>query len=194
MIYQGGTWKTPPATEWGVRAIPASYLVNPQGVVVATNLRGEDLRPLLDFFLSRPGDYPPVAVSARPTERKSAAEALPVHFELYNPVHTPLKLEVTVSQYVPVYAADDPDHKNRPIDMQEKRANPSGPDYTYDVDCSNFGTATEDMQVPIDPGATSIEIDYRVQLPNSIDSAHPDGVWTSGYYYGGLKIADAEKK
>jgi peroxiredoxin len=193
MIFQGGDWKTPPATEWGVHGIPATYLVNPQGVIVATNLRGEDLRPVLDFFLSQQSDYAPVSVSAHPGER-AAGQPLPVHFDLSNPNHQPLKLQVEVAQYLPVYAADDPQHKGQPVDMQEKQLNPDGPDFNLDVDCSNFGMGSEDISVPIEASARFIEVDYKVQLPGSVDAQHPDGVWTSGYWQSSLKQAEAAEK
>jgi peroxiredoxin len=186
MIYQGGTWKTPPATEWGVRAIPASYLIDPQGVVVATNLRGDALRPLLEFFLNHPGPYPAVNVDVKPGERE-AGNPLPLNFYLDNPRHTPLKFEVTVSQYVPVYAADDPDHKKQPVDFQEKRANGDAPDLSSDVDCSKDGSGTASLTIPVEPDALFLEADYRVQLPDSVDSAHPDGVWMTGYFESSLK-------
>ena len=36
-------WQNAAAAEYGVRAIPANYLIDAQGVIVATNLRGEEL-------------------------------------------------------------------------------------------------------------------------------------------------------
>ncbi len=37
-------WKSAPAALYGVRAIPANFLINPEGIIIAKNLRGEDLQ------------------------------------------------------------------------------------------------------------------------------------------------------
>jgi thiol-disulfide isomerase/thioredoxin len=190
-IYQGGTWKTPPAVEWGVRGIPATYLLNPQGVIVATNLRGETLRPALDFFLNHKGDYAPVSVIANVGEREFGAP-LKVHFALANPRQTPLNLRVNVEQYIPVYAADDPEHKGRPVDMKVVTVQ-DGPDYTQAVDCSKFGYGGYDLIVDIDPNATYISIDYDAQLPETVTASNPDGLWLGSYYSSGLKKKEEPK-
>ena len=43
-----------PAREWGITGVPASFLINPQGVIVATELRGTKLAGTLDFYLNSP--------------------------------------------------------------------------------------------------------------------------------------------
>lgn len=40
-------WQSAPAALYGVRAIPANFLISPEGVIVAKNLRGEDLQAKL---------------------------------------------------------------------------------------------------------------------------------------------------
>ncbi len=42
VIYEGGGWETRLAKEWGVRAIPATFLVSPDGRIVLRNIRGEE--------------------------------------------------------------------------------------------------------------------------------------------------------
>ena len=44
-------WDSEPAKLYGIRAIPSNYLINDQGVIVAKNLRGEDLEKTLDDLL-----------------------------------------------------------------------------------------------------------------------------------------------
>jgi peroxiredoxin len=58
VIYDGGEGNDPeagfsaiPAMEWGITGVPATFLINPQGVIVATELRGAKLAGMLDFYL-----------------------------------------------------------------------------------------------------------------------------------------------
>ena len=44
-------WNEPIAKEWGVRSIPATFLVDENGVIVAKNLRGNALREKVDELL-----------------------------------------------------------------------------------------------------------------------------------------------
>jgi thiol-disulfide isomerase/thioredoxin len=62
VIFPGGGWDTPAAKEWAVGGIPDTYLISPQGVVVATGLRGEDLKPALEKFLGLKATYAPTGV------------------------------------------------------------------------------------------------------------------------------------
>ncbi len=43
-----------PAQEWGIGGVPASFLIDPQGVIVAAELRGAKLAGTLDFYLNSP--------------------------------------------------------------------------------------------------------------------------------------------
>jgi peroxiredoxin len=45
-------WHSGPAALYGVRAIPANFLLDPQGKIVARNLKGEDLHKVLEELLS----------------------------------------------------------------------------------------------------------------------------------------------
>ncbi len=40
------------AREWGVSAVPSPYLINPQGVIVANDLRGDKLQAALEYYLN----------------------------------------------------------------------------------------------------------------------------------------------
>jgi len=44
-------WQEPVAVEWGVRSIPATYLIDENGIIVAKNLRGSALRKKVDEIL-----------------------------------------------------------------------------------------------------------------------------------------------
>ena len=44
-------WDSEPAKLYGIRAIPSNYLINDQGIIVAKNLRGEELEKTLEDLL-----------------------------------------------------------------------------------------------------------------------------------------------
>ncbi|MDH3709982.1 MAG: thioredoxin-like domain-containing protein, partial [Cyclobacteriaceae bacterium] len=46
-------WKSQGATPYGVRSIPATYLIDPQGKIIAKNLRGAKLTEFLEQTLNR---------------------------------------------------------------------------------------------------------------------------------------------
>jgi len=48
-------WQSGPAALYGVRAIPANFLISPEGVIVAKNLRGQELHDKLAEVLSLSG-------------------------------------------------------------------------------------------------------------------------------------------
>ena len=46
-------WNSAPAKLYGVRAIPAKFLLDPKGVIIAKNLRGEELIKALEDVLNK---------------------------------------------------------------------------------------------------------------------------------------------
>ncbi len=60
-IYDGGGWQTKPARVNGVRSIPATFLLDREGNVVATNLRGAALEKTIAEVLARPAETTPNA-------------------------------------------------------------------------------------------------------------------------------------
>ena len=46
-------WASQPGADYGVRSIPASFLVNPDGIIVAQNLRGAQLHQVLDKYVEK---------------------------------------------------------------------------------------------------------------------------------------------
>ena len=44
-------WDNDVAKQYGIKAIPQNLLVNPEGIIVAKNLRGEDLEQKLSEFI-----------------------------------------------------------------------------------------------------------------------------------------------
>lgn len=46
-------WEDPIVVDYGIKGVPASYLVNEQGVIIATDLRGKELSDKLEEILSK---------------------------------------------------------------------------------------------------------------------------------------------
>lgn len=95
VIFPGFGWDTPQAKEWGIRGIPSSFLISPDGVVVATDLEPEQLGEALDAYLRLGGRSAAVfPMSARHTlEGKRIA----VDVQYSNPLsaETKYKFEIT---------------------------------------------------------------------------------------------------
>lgn len=51
-------WENAAGKLYGVRSIPANVLLNPSGIIIAKNLRGEDLRKKLEEIFDGPASYP----------------------------------------------------------------------------------------------------------------------------------------
>ena len=47
------SWKNAVAQAYGVQSIPQNFLIDPQGKIVATNLRGEELQTTLAKLLNK---------------------------------------------------------------------------------------------------------------------------------------------
>jgi thiol-disulfide isomerase/thioredoxin len=192
-IYQGGGWKTAPVQEWGVNGIPAVFLLNPQGVIVATGLRGEALRPALEYFLNHGEGVPPIGLSA---ELSEAQDGQPVKLMInaLNPLRTPLELRIEAVQIKPVFAADDPEHAGDPVDWQEIQANSEGPEYTLTLDCSNWGFGEGSVELPLDPDSYYLSLEYQMQMPNSITADNADGIWLGGDEFTQLPALKARRE
>ena len=53
-------WNHPMALEYGISKVPSSFLINPQGKVIAVNLRNDALRKsLAEIFANLPEDPSP---------------------------------------------------------------------------------------------------------------------------------------
>lgn len=50
-------WNSPVAKLYGIQAIPANFLIAPDGKIIAQNLRGEQLFSTLDQYFSSQGNY-----------------------------------------------------------------------------------------------------------------------------------------
>lgn len=95
VLFPGFGWDTPQAREWGIRGIPSSFLISPDGVVVATDLEPEKLAQTLDACL-RVGGHS-VAIFPMSARHQLEANRMEVYVQYNNPlsVETKYKFEIT---------------------------------------------------------------------------------------------------
>ncbi|MBN2082846.1 TlpA family protein disulfide reductase [bacterium] len=98
VIYDGGIYdpdeigRALPAVEWNVRGWPATFLIDPQGVIVANEVRGEDLAEILDFYLS--GNAPVVSLCGY--ARENADRSISIFAEVGNTSREPVRVTAWV--------------------------------------------------------------------------------------------------
>ena len=63
IIYEGGKWQTRLAVEWDIHSIPATFLINPDGVVVLKNVRGEEGLEVVRKLVEDAPDFLPPAIT-----------------------------------------------------------------------------------------------------------------------------------
>lgn len=95
VVFPGFGWDTPPAKEWGVTGIPDTYLISPQGVVVATDLRGEALGETLHKFMNLGVDN--YAVQSVSASHKLEGSSFSVSANFNNPVSAQTKCKLELS-------------------------------------------------------------------------------------------------
>jgi thiol-disulfide isomerase/thioredoxin len=178
VVYDGGGWSAVSAKEWGINSIPATFLVDPQGNVVATNLRGEALRPALDFFLNYPGQYVPVGVRTSAAKNQDGSVAL--QLELSSPERKPLNYRVDYYHQRYTYAADDPDHTGRPVNVEYVETNADGPEEEGTMQfASGFGEGVETLQIPAVENTQRMMYSVTVQLPGTESLLGGAGIWVT---------------
>lgn len=175
VIFDGGGWATVQSKEWGVNSIPATYLLDPMGNIVATNLRGEKLRPALDFFLNYPGVYTPIGV--RSGSKANDDGSVNVRLELSNPRHTPLKVRVDYYHVRYSWADDDPEHKNRPVNAEYIETDSVKPELEFEVPFGEFGDAVHEFTIPAVENTHSMGYFIEVLLPGTEVLLNGEGLW-----------------
>jgi len=83
-------WDTIPAREWGVKSVPASYLIDPQGVIVANEIRGDKLAETLDFYIH--GGHP--ILGLRGSQVLHDDGSISIFAEVMNPGREDVKVEL----------------------------------------------------------------------------------------------------
>ena len=77
VIYEGGGWKNRIAVEWGVNSIPATFLVNPDGVIVLKDIRGQEGLELVRKVVTDMPDFlpPSIAITVDVVDTRLVAHA-----------------------------------------------------------------------------------------------------------------------
>ncbi|MCH7472163.1 TlpA family protein disulfide reductase [bacterium] len=175
VLYDGGGWQSVPAVEWDIHSIPATFLIDPQGNIAATNLRGETLGPGLDFFLDYSGVYTPIGVRSAKTVNGDGSVV--VRLELSSPQRKPLKVEVDYYHVRNVWAEDDPEHEGRPA-REYVRADEENPEIEFEMGFTgSFGEATYEFTIPAVDGAVSLTYNVSVMLPGTEHLLDGEGIW-----------------
>lgn len=177
VVYDGGGWGAVQAAEWGIHAIPATFLIDPQGNIVATGLRGESLSPALDFFLNHQGTYAPIGV--RSSGARNDKGGATVKLELSNPRRTPLKVKVEWYYMRVKYADDDPEHKNRPVSREYVEPAAGTTPMEMTVTFNDFPENTFDVEIPAMDDTQRLSYYVSVMLPETEALDNGQGIWVS---------------
>jgi thiol-disulfide isomerase/thioredoxin len=178
VVYDGQDWSTVQAKEWGINSIPATFLIDPQGNIVARGLRGENLAPALDFFLSHPGGYTPIGVRSSAT--RNADNGARVLLELSNPRMTPLKVKIEWYYMKLWWAEDDPEHKNRPTNREYVEPLAGSPIETEVRFEGGFCDATKVVEIPGLADTQRLSYSVSVMLPETEALNNGEGLWVEG--------------
>jgi thiol-disulfide isomerase/thioredoxin len=177
VLYDGGGWQSVPAQEWEIHSIPATFLVNPAGEIVATNLRGETLGPALEFFIGYEGVYPPIGV--RSSHVLSDDGSVTVALELSNPRHTPLEVEVDYVHTRYFWAEDDPEHEGRPVDREYIEPDEVEAEFAFAVEFGEFGDTVHRFTIPAVENTHSLSYYVYVLLPETEALLGGEGLWVT---------------
>lgn len=168
VIYDGGIYdeemqRPIPAVEWNVLGVPKSYLVNPQGTIVANNLSGDKLARMLDFYLN---GSPPI-IGLRGYAVANEDRSVTVYAEVMSSDHQPVK--VTGDYYHSDWVWDE-DY----VVIDEISGHDDFPEPAV-LNFGDFGDAVYEFKLP-----PSDEIDYYViwlkaTVPGTEDIGEGDG-------------------
>jgi thiol-disulfide isomerase/thioredoxin len=95
---RGGGWSNRLGVEWGINSIPATFLVNPDGIIVLKDIRGEEGLAMVRKVVSEMPDYlpPDIAVTAEAKDNLIVA-----HADIAEIPADPQKFAFTLAYFVP---------------------------------------------------------------------------------------------
>lgn len=141
--------------EWGVTGVPSSFLINPQGVIVANKVQGDKLAGILDFYLY--ADRPIIGIGGYAVANPD--HSVSIIAELRNTGMQPL--EVVVGHYAADWTWDD----NYVVTNEEAG-------YTHDVasaivNFDEFGDSVAEITLPPNEALDYYAIFLYVNVPGA---------------------------
>lgn len=176
VIFDNGGWNSVQAKEWGVNSIPATFLLDPQMNIAATNLRGATLGPALEFFLGGDG-YSPIGIRSSNTVGDDGN--VDVMLELSSASHAPLSVKVDYYHTRYTYAEDDPEHEGRPVKADYIEMNEDGPEQEFEVEFGMFGEKVVEFTIMPVEDTHQLSYTISVMLPGTEELMGGEGIWVS---------------
>jgi len=145
VIYDGGIydevdhWRSIPAIEWGIDGLPNTFLINPEGVIVANNLESQSLDCALACYMQ--GDYPLLALNNYYTMNPD--KSLSIIAEVSNSQRNPI--EITLGVYQATWVCNEDNEIVDEIIYQEDNL------MSGIVDFDQFGDSFHEFLLPPDP-------------------------------------------
>jgi thiol-disulfide isomerase/thioredoxin len=102
---RGGGWKNRLGVRWGIRSIPATFLVNPDGVIILKNMRGEEGLALVKKIVTDIPDFLPPDIEVSAVLKDGAVRGSADLSKLPFSAH---KLVISVAYYQPPAAEGEP--------------------------------------------------------------------------------------
>jgi peroxiredoxin len=167
VLFDGSRFKTVPAQEWQVTGIPATYLVDPQGVIVATGLHAKDLSAALNFYLSAPRPI----LGLRTSSKLNADGTVGISAEVTNPAHTPVRLQLTRRWERWPFRPDGILDREQKI---QRTSDPSIEEVMLTFD--DFGEGTHQFLLTPPEGAHIIGYSISAEVPASSGLVGEDGI------------------
>jgi thiol-disulfide isomerase/thioredoxin len=177
VIYDGLGWNALAAKSWGVNSIPATFLIDPQGNVVATNLRGSALRPALEFFVNSPGPIAPIGVRGSAVEMPSGDVKLLL--DLSSPSRKTLKVKYNYYHQRLKYAEDDLKREGRPVSSEFVNPDQGALPEQIEVSFENSGERIVEVLVPAVQDTQRFFFTIQVLVPGTEDLNEGQGIWVT---------------
>jgi hypothetical protein len=159
------------AMEWGVSGVPSSFLINPQGVIVANQVRGSRLEEMLNHFLRE--QHP--LVSLRASHKLNPDGSVTVIADVLNPGREPVLVELYLYQVV--RELDPATNK-----ASYKAVNAYKPETSMVIPIGEFNQGRHEFNIPFNENWNAMLYCLSAVIPGTENSK------STGYDNPGLRI------
>lgn len=166
-LYNGSADFRENCLDWNPGGNHYSYLIDPQGNIVARDLYMPELAEVLEHFVNGAQPAPPIGVRA--TAKADGAGGATVRAELSSPQRLTLRVELDYG-----YVVLQPDETRQMVQ-------PGGdePGESREVAFSDANDTVETFQIPAKEGAVEIRYQLRVLIPGTEALCGGKGVWAT---------------